>query len=294
MVQARPYAGAGDLRRMQDLLSADYDRTDMRTGDVAWRARAHAHYELSLQITLYGDGDELAGWSWVRPDGSFDFYVAAGRADREALWTRMLDAMEATVVARRHAGDAIERLSTYFVGEAGAIAPLLAARGFQAHEGNQVLIAEDLSAVARPTLADGYEFGFVDTDADVIGRVDLHRIAFAPSELSVGAYRRVRRTWPYQPQFDRIVTTADGAVVAAATGWLDERSAAGYIEPMGTHSDHQNRGLARALVADTLRTLHRAGARRAMIATSGDAAVAAYTAAGFRPWKRETDFTRTL
>lgn len=47
-------------------------------------------------------------------------------------------------------------------------------------------------------------------------------------------------------------------------------------------------------MGDALRALHEAGATVAQAGTSGPAARAAYTAAGFRPWKREIAFRKRV
>jgi ribosomal protein S18 acetylase RimI-like enzyme len=279
---------------MQQRLIDDRAPADVHIGDLAWRARPHTHFELSLEITLYAHGDRLLGWTWVRADGGFDLYLTRDHGDRDTSWAQMLDGVDRTVAARRAAGDVIERVHAWFIEDAEAIEPLLTARRFTASEGNWGLVARDLSAIPELALPDGYRFGWVDSDDDVLGRVEVHRAAFAPSEMSLACYRRVRRTWPYRPELDRVVRDAGGQTVAACTGWIDEANHAGYIEPMGTLPAHQNRGLARALVADTLRALRAAGAGSGMIGSSGEAAVRAYEAAGFERSKREIDFTRAL
>lgn len=69
-VSSRAYTGATDLRLRQDLLVRHYGSTHTRIGDVAWRSRIHAHHELSLEINLWLDGDELIAWTWLRLAGA--------------------------------------------------------------------------------------------------------------------------------------------------------------------------------------------------------------------------------
>ena len=107
-------------------------------------------------------------------------------------------------------------------------------------------------------------------------------------------YQRVRRTWPCRPELDRIIETADGNVAACCLAWLDEENRPGLLEPISTHPEHQNRGLARVVTADALHALRDAGAVVAQVGTSGPAAHAAYTAAGFRPWMREIVYRKRV
>ena len=55
----RRYAGAADMRLMQEALIRGYDSTDTRIGDLAWRARYHTHHELSLEVSLWFEESEL-------------------------------------------------------------------------------------------------------------------------------------------------------------------------------------------------------------------------------------------
>jgi hypothetical protein len=96
--------------------------------------------------------------------------------------------------------------------------------------GGNVLIA-DLATVPEPAPPAGYELAWVADDADVHQRVESHRAAFAPSDLTLPMYRRVRRTWPYRPELDRIVKTSEGEIAACWLAWLDERNTPGCSNP---------------------------------------------------------------
>ena len=71
----------------------------------------------------------------------------------------------------------------------------------------------------------------METRADVISRVEAHRAAFAPSELTFKKYDRARRSWAYRPELDRVVCAPDGEVAAFCTAWLDEQNRAGLLDP---------------------------------------------------------------
>jgi predicted N-acetyltransferase YhbS len=285
---ARQYRGAADLRLMQEALIRGYASTETRIGDVAWRARYHTHYELSLEIRLWFVASNLLAWTWLRTRGGFDTYVVPELRGDEGLWTEMLDSVEATVSARLRAGDGLEDLYTWFTDDDVQMAARLERRGFIRSEepGGDLLLA-DLGNLPEAIPEPGYELAWVSGAADIHGRVESHRAAFAPSDLTVPMYLRVRDSWPYRAELDRIVRTPEGEIAACCTAWLDETNRAGLLEPVSTHPAHQNRGLARLVVGDALRALRNAGATVALVGTSGAAARAAYTAAGFRPWKRE-------
>jgi predicted N-acetyltransferase YhbS len=296
-VKSRPYRGVDDLRLMQEMLSRHYALTHTRVGDVAWRARYHTHHELSLEIRLwFDDADRLVAWTWLRTRGGLDLEVAPEHRRDERLWSEMLDAVETVVADRLRAGDELEEVYTWFVDDVESMTERLQARGFVPSEGagGAVLVAGLTPARDPQPVTGDYVLTHVADDADVEARVESHRAAFRPSDLSVSMYRRVRRTWPYRAELDRIVKTSDGVVVACCTAWLDEVNRAGLLEPISTHPAHQNRGLGRLVVADALQALRRAGATVAQVGTSGPAAQAAYMAAGFVPWKREVTLRRIV
>jgi len=223
--------------------------------------------------------------------------MVSERRDDERLWSELLGSVEAIVHHRLRAGDELEEIYTWFTNDNLRMAARLEARGFVRSEGpdGHVLTA-DLAKLPEPVPVPpgGYELGCMAGNADVHWRVESHRAAFAPSDLTVPIDERVRRTWPYRPELDRIVRTSDGEIAACCIAWLDENNDAGLLEPVSTHRAHQNRGLARLVVGDALRILGKAGATVAQVGTSSPAARAAYTATGFRPWKREITFRKRV
>jgi GNAT superfamily N-acetyltransferase len=292
----RSYAGVEDLRRMQDAVAAAFATTSIRIGDLAWLARHHTHRELSLDIRLWEAGDgRLIGWTFFRSNGEFNVFVAPGHAD-DALVAEMLTVIEEASQAAVSAGDPPVTLHTYGIDrnrsdEDRLLAEALQHRGFEPVRDDGVLM-RTLDEVGEPSLPPGYRLGPVRDRDDVIGRVEAHRAAFAPSDLTMEKYERVRRTWPYRPELDRIITTEDGVVVAFCTAWIDEANASGLLEPVGTHPAYQRRGLATAVCLDALRALREAGARSAQVAYASGAALATYRAIGFEPRWDEVSFRR--
>jgi mycothiol synthase len=293
---SREYADSSDLRLMQDALIRDYNSTETRIGDVAWQARYDTHYELSLEIRLWLDSADLIAWTWLRTRGGLDMHVAPHMNADERLWAELLDAVDATVEQRLVAGDELQEIYTWFTDGDTAMPPRLLARGFHATTGpgGHVLLADLEEPLQAPVLPSGYCLGWVADEEDVHSRVESHRAAFAPSDLTLPMYQRVRRNWPYRPELDRIIKSETGDVVACCLAWLDETNRAGLLEPISTHPAHQNRGLARSVTADALKALRDAGALTAQVGTSGPAALAAYTAASFRPWKREITYRKPV
>ena len=288
---ARAYAGAADLRRMEESLAHAYASTSLRVGDLSWLSRDHTHRELALDIRLWEDATgQLIAWTYFRSNGEFNVFMvpATGHAEDAAR----------TALA---AGDPPVTLLTYAIdpgrsAEERTLAAALDRFGYQpdpseTSSGVLVRSLDDLPAVSLPP---GYRSDWVSTPAVMIGRVAAHRAAFAPSDLSVKRYQRVQRTLAYRAELDRVIVTDSGEVVAFCTAWFDERNQAGLLEPVGTRPAHQQRGLGRAVCLDALHALRASGARRAQVAYATPAAFATYTSAGFQPVPGERVFAKAL
>ncbi|CAA9586197.1 MAG: Ribosomal-protein-S18p-alanine acetyltransferase [uncultured Thermomicrobiales bacterium] len=293
----RPYRGAEDLRKMQALVSAAYEQTDMRIGDVAWIVRVHTHRELGLDIRLWEDGGALVGWTFFQSSGGFNLF-AAPRAATDHLIDEMLATVEGMAREAIAAGDAMSSVSTYGVlprrsALDRALASGLERNGFTRDGGDGVL-AKELTTLVEPSVPPGYLLATVDTPQRIIGRVEAHRAAFAPSEVTRKMYERVRRTWPYRQELDQIVETESGEVVAFCTAWIDEENAAGLLEPVGTHPNHQRRGLAGAACRAALIALRDAGARTAQVAFAAPRARALYESLGFTLAYDDHSYTKAL
>jgi GNAT superfamily N-acetyltransferase len=300
----RPYAAAADLRRMEETLAHAYASTSLRVGDLSWLSRDHTHRELALDIHLWEDAaGQLVAWTYFRSNGEFNVFIVPGtrHADDAALADALLGTIEHAGRTSLAAGDPPVTLVTYAIDTARSaedrtLAAALDRFGYQPDpsETSSGVLARSLDDLPAVSLPPGYHSGWVSTPALVIGRVEAHRAAFAPSDLSVKRYQRVQRTWAYRPELDRVVATDTGAVVAFCTAWFDAHNRAGLLEPVGTHPAHQQRGLARAVCLDALHALRALGASRAQVAYASPAGFATYTSAGFQPTPRERVFSRAL
>ena len=88
----------------------------------------------------------------------------------------------------------------------------------------------------------------------------------------------------YRLEDDLVVEAPDGSLAAYAMAWWDPVGRVCEFEPVGTHPDHQRRGLSRALLTEGLRRSFERGARVVQVYadTTSEAAEALYPAIGFR------------
>jgi predicted N-acetyltransferase YhbS len=299
-VRGRAYRGAADLRRMQDAVARAYAITALRAGDLAWLRRPYTHSDLMGRVRLWEDaGGLVVGWTFLRSSGGFNLFVAPGCAS-DGLLDEMVVGVVRTAGAAVEVGDPPVGLYTYGLDldrspEDRAVAAALERHGFVQVASSGGVMARSLeTALPEAAVPPGYRLGWVETREHVLGRVEAHRAAFAPSEVTLAVYERVRASWPYRPVLDRIALTDGGEVVSFCTAWIDEANEAGLLEPVGTHPAHQRRGLARAVCADALRVLREAGARTAQVGYGNEAGHATYQSLGFEDTAADLVYRREV
>ena len=135
---------------------------------------------------------------------------------------------------------------------------------------------------------DGYVVRRLAGAGEAGSRADAARLAFG-STMKQQEHRARYASFMASPGYawacDTVaVAEADGEIAAFAVTWPDAESSLGLFEPVGTHPQHQRRGLARAVVAAGLLDLARAGIARARVCSETDkpASMALYAACGFR------------
>jgi GNAT superfamily N-acetyltransferase len=97
----------------------------------------------------------------------------------------------------------------------------------------------------------------------------------------------------YRRDLDLVVVAPGGELAAFCTLWYDDATRTAAFEPVGTHPDHQRRGLGRALMAEGLRRVAVLGATLTTVGAYSEAAHALYSSTGFTdydlsgPWVKE-------
>jgi ribosomal protein S18 acetylase RimI-like enzyme len=282
MLTQRPAAAMDDLRTATDLMSA------------AWRARSPLVAEspaaiewwyaltfpdpLGDHLRLWFDGSRAVAWSWHEPP-ELETHVWSGDTDRDTAIYREIVA----AVLDEAAG-----------GEVGAFA----AEDDPASIG--VLIALGFSPAGRrlsqwqrhgsdgplepAPLPNGYHIRSVAGEVEFPARVAIHRAAFQTSRLTEEKYARLLTVPHYRLEDDLVVEAPDGTLAAFALGWHDPDGGVAELEPVGTHPDHQRRGLSRAVVTAAVRRFLEAGVRTVQVYadSSEEAAEALYASIGFQ------------
>ena len=142
-----------------------------------------------------------------------------------------------------------------------------------------------LDASTRPEISplhDGYRLlSRSETAALPHHMVAPHRPGFA---------QRLQEISLYRPDLDLAVVDDQDTVAGYGMFWFDPVTATGTVEPMRTHDEHQQRGLARHVLTSGVDRLANAGAKRISIGfePNNPASGPLYQSVGFQP-HRQTD-----
>ncbi len=105
-------------------------------------------------------------------------------------------------------------------------------------------------------------------------------------------YRSVTHAPLYRKDLDLVAVAPNGEVAAFCTLWYDPETSTAAFEPVGTHPDHQRRGLARALMSEGLRRVHRLGANLVTVGSYSETAGALYASVGFSEYSLSFPWTK--
>jgi ribosomal protein S18 acetylase RimI-like enzyme len=296
-ISSRSAAGLDDLQAARDLQTRAWiDGAPFVTitpGDLNWWYAQAWPSDLSERLRLWTSDDRIVGWSWE--DGSgLESGAWSGDAGLDVAVQRaiLVGAIDRATARARVGGDgtveawaadddaeAVDRLHGFRFERAPSLAQRHSATSSQFQR-----TVEDPDAIPDRPLPNGYRIRSVAGLVDYEARVAVHRAAFAPSRMNVGKYERLSELPAYRSEDDLVVEAPDGSFAAFAMAWWDPIAQVGEFEPVGTHPDHQRRGLGAALLGHGLRRYASFGARLVQVFSDAEnvASEALYQSVGFR------------
>lgn len=296
---SRPYADDADYTRMRELLTeitaVGGDGHYCTVGDLDWWNAQRGDGPGAVRTTRlwFMGGGELIGFLWPG-DGQADLLVHPGH---RAIIDVMLDWAEEDWRATGAAEHGPLTFTTHsYDGDADRVARLQA-RGYQRKERALIYRGQSLDgALPAPPTPAGYTVRNMGGEDDLERRVAVHRAAFAPSRMTTAKYRAVMASQAYRPDLDLFAVAPDGSFASYCIIWFDTTNRIGVFEPVGTHPDHQRRGLSKAVLAEGLCRLRALGAQRAFVGSNHNNAAsnALYQSVGFRPVDVDHDWTKAL
>jgi ribosomal protein S18 acetylase RimI-like enzyme len=144
---------------------------------------------------------------------------------------------------------------------------LLNAHGFTRTEAYENIRRRDLrEPVADAPLPEGYTLRTMRAHPDDWqAMANLLNAAFKRTIHSAQEYHNFQRAPIYRPELDIVIEAPDGTLAATAGLTAHERESFAVVEPVCTHPDHQQRGLARAAISEGLRRVQAMGIQMAYI-----------------------------
>jgi ribosomal protein S18 acetylase RimI-like enzyme len=239
----------------------------------------HAGREDEWRFRIWEEDGEPAAWAWIRRPATLGHEIHPRHRGGD-LHDELLDWFEAGTEDEELRVSSLttdpKRLA-HLRGRGYEIEP--AARAFAYH-------LRELAELPEPVLPSGYRLRTVEP-ADLKARVELHRIVWALSRVTLESFSNLQTVWPYRADLDCVVEAPDGSLVAYCLAWLDDANGVGELEPVGTHPDYRRRGLAAAVCLFALRRLREEGASRAIVySIAGSEATALYESIGLRQHTR--------
>jgi ribosomal protein S18 acetylase RimI-like enzyme len=255
------------------------------------------HLKLEDVVSLWdADGQIVA---MLTPDSPGEAFFQVHPAYHEAqLLSEMLDAAEARLPNQKENGK--KELIAWVNADDVLHKELLTRRGYV----RSMYKAEHMRYrfFTKPTPDSvpqgGYTVRALGDESELPARSWLSWKAFHPDEPDEKYqgwqwYKNVQRIPLYNRDLDIVAVAPDGELAAFCTVWVDDVTHTAVFEPVGTHPNHQKRGLGKAVMSEGLRRAQKLGATLATVSSYSEAAHALYQSMGFtvfdllEPWIKE-------
>ncbi len=302
-MRRRSYERDSDVALLQSATAEWSAATDgcgyVHPGDIPHRLfNGNRYFDPSEVMTIWEDQSGVAAWVLVGPrhkgyDAQVRHDLRDGDFEREVL--EYADARTVELM-RRHGVEGDHMVGDAFRCDRVRI-ELLAELGWvRADEPPYIINRARIADVPEPAIPDGYTIRSVTGVEEAGALADLHRAAFPGAKWTADRYRYVMESPGYDPGRELVAEAPDGSLAAFAVTWYDHLNRTGLLEAVGTHPDHQQRGLGRAVVRFAAHHMAAAGMEFAIVASfeSNTASAALYRSAGFEPWHVLDDYEKAI
>ncbi len=176
---------------------------------------------------------------------------------------------------------------------------LLSRRGYTRQNFQEYQRRRDMSLpILTVPLPHGYTIRALGSDDELPARSWLSWRAFHPDEPDEHYkgwewYRNIQRAPMYRRDLDLVAVAPDGELAAFCTLWFDEFTRTASFEPVGTHPDHQRKGVGKALLTEGLLRVQRLGATLATVGSYSQSASALYASVGFTQYDLSEAWQKT-
>jgi mycothiol synthase len=288
----RPATSLADLAEAESVLTTSWlggaPFVASHPGDLEWWFASVAPDALHTHLHVWCLDDSPRAWSWIQGH-VVHWEIRPGDPTADV---QLLEAILEAAIAETSG-----RLEAWAPEDDERTQATLARLGFRRKELRLSQFQRRVdggSPIGDAVPPAGYTIRHVYGADEIPARVEIHRAAFAPSEMTVEKYTRLTTLPHYSFKDDLVVEAPDGVLAAFAMAWWDPAARVGEFEPVGTHPDHQRRGLGRALLSHGLRRYRDLGAGVVQIYSMSvnEASEGLYQAVGFERRRYRHHFVR--
>jgi ribosomal protein S18 acetylase RimI-like enzyme len=302
-MRRRPYDGEADIALLQAFNAESIAATDgcgyVHPGDIPHRLfNGNKLFAPTEVMTVWEDRRGVAAWVLVGPrHRSYDAQVRpdqrGGAFEREVLEYADVRIVE---LMRRHGIEGDRILGDAFRCDVVRIELLTQSGWVPDGEPPYVINRARIAGMAEPVIPAGYSIRPVAGVEEAAAVAALHAAAFPGAGWTAEMYRQVMESPGYDPGRELVAETDAGVLAAFAVTWYDHLNRTGLLEAVGTHPDHRQRGLGRAVVTFAAHHMAAAGMEFAIVANfvSNAASGALYRSAGFEPWHVLDGYTKAI
>ncbi len=276
----------------------DYAWSLLRWDYWRWHVNENIfRFDLREVVTLWELNGQIV--AMVNPDGDGEaFFQIHPRFQNDVSTSEMLDAAEEKLPKIK--GDGKKELIVWVNAADDSTKNLFTERGYAR---STYLIEHMRRRFFSQPIVDsvppsGYVVRALGDESELPARSWLSWKAFHPDEPDEKYqgwewYKNVQRVPLYRRDLDIVAVADDGELAAFCTVWFDDVTRTAVFEPVGTHPDHQKRGLGKAVMSAGLRRAQHLGATLATVSSYSVGAHALYESMGFtdvdllEPWIKE-------
>ncbi len=292
-MRLRTYDSDSDVALLQTFNAASIAATGgcgyVHPGDIPHRLfNGNKYFDPSEVMTIWEDDDGVAAWVLVGPrHRAYDAQVRpdlrGGDFERQVL---AYADQRTSELMRSHGIDSDRMVGDAFRCDLARIRLLGEADWVRDDEPPYVINRARIGDLPEVMIPDGYTIRPATGVDEAAALAELHTAAFPGARWTPELYRYVMESPGYDPSRELVAEAPDGSLAAFAVTWYDELNRTGLLEAVGTHPDHQQRGLGRAVVTFAAHHMAAASMEFAIVANfmSNEASAALYRSAGFEPW----------
>ena len=145
------------------------------------------------------------------------------------------------------------------------------------------------------TLKPGFKLLTFSEYGNYESRIKLVQNAFNNPAYTEARLRSLQSSPSYHADMDLVVVNPQGESVAYCMGWIEENDpSAGYIEPMGTHSDYRRNGFGACLAKECFKRLGHKGVERVCIASHAEPNISNFLYESLNPVSVKSAFNYSL